>query len=134
MIFRNDLHPVSYCLKLETRRSSISVLLFKQLKCLRRLAGDALVVPFVNYWWSCYPAKLSKEALGKMLAQDQRTFRVVHYAPWLVHWWMNQKWFRALSITEGNMAIFSPPDLEIVKKLSGAPSPGQVNDSHFRFR
>ncbi|KAM3303089.1 putative protein isoform X1 [Capsicum chacoense] len=90
-----------------------------------RLAGVALVVPFVNYWWSCYPAKLSEEALGKMPPQDQRSFRVAHYAPWLVHWWMNQKWFRGLSIMEGNMAIFSPPDLEMVKQLSSAPSPGQ---------
>lgn len=90
-----------------------------------RLAGVALVVPFVNYWWSCYPAKLSKEALGKMLVQDQRTFRIAHYAPWLIHWWMNQKWFRALSMKEGNMAIFSPPDLDMLKQLSSAPSPGQ---------
>lgn len=102
-------------------------LLFNELNIKCRLAGVALVVPFVNYWWSCYPAKLSEEALGKMLPQDQRSFRVAHYAPWLVHWWMNQKWFRGLSITEGNMAIFSPPDLEMVKQLSSAPSPGQVS-------
>ncbi|KAG5614267.1 hypothetical protein H5410_014091 [Solanum commersonii] len=53
------------------------------------LVEVAFVVLFVNCWWSCYLAKLSNEALGKMLAQDQRTFKIVHYAPWLVHWWMN---------------------------------------------
>ncbi|XP_016555589.2 uncharacterized protein LOC107855113 [Capsicum annuum] len=38
---------------------------------------------------------------------------------------MNQKWFHSWSVVEGNMAIFSKTDLEIVKQLSGAPSLGQ---------
>ena len=56
----------------------------------------------------------------------QWTFRVAHYAPWLFQWWMTQKWFPSLSIMAGNMAIFCPQDLDVLKKLSTTPSVGQV--------
>lgn len=91
-----------------------------------RLAGASLVVPFVNYWWPCLPANLSNDAFSRLLAQDQWSFRVAHYTPWLFYWWMTQKWFPSLSILAGNMAIFSQSDLEILKKWSEAPSVGQV--------
>ncbi|KAI3461296.1 hypothetical protein Pfo_017959 [Paulownia fortunei] len=90
-----------------------------------RLAGAALVVPFVNYWWQCFPAKLSKEALGMRLVQDQWTFRVAHYTPWLFHWWMTQKWFPSFSVMQGKLDAFSLSDLEIIKQLSGAPKEGE---------
>ncbi|KAG5631049.1 hypothetical protein H5410_002766, partial [Solanum commersonii] len=57
-----------------TGKVTFSVLLFNELNVQRSLAGVALVVPFVSYWWSCYPAKLSKEALGNIVTQDQQTF------------------------------------------------------------
>ncbi|GMN61065.1 hypothetical protein TIFTF001_030159 [Ficus carica] len=90
-----------------------------------RLLGAALVVPFVNYWWPCYPANLSIESLARLPRSDQWVFRVAHYAPWLFYWWMTQKWFPSLSILSGNTAIFSPKDLEILKRLSEASSDGQ---------
>ncbi|KAJ7981156.1 alpha/beta-Hydrolases superfamily protein [Quillaja saponaria] len=90
-----------------------------------RLLGASLVVPFVHYWWPCFPANLSREALGKLPLSDQWTFRVAHYTPWLIYWWMTQKWFPSLSITSGNMAVFSRSDLEILKRMSEVPSPGQ---------
>ncbi|XP_021279114.1 uncharacterized protein LOC110412812 [Herrania umbratica] len=90
-----------------------------------RLAGASLVVPFVHYWWPCLPANLSSRAFDRLLAQDQWSFRVAHYTPWLFYWWMTQKWFPSLSIVAGNMAIFSQSDLEILKKWSEAPSVGQ---------
>ncbi|XP_073063176.1 uncharacterized protein [Primulina eburnea] len=90
-----------------------------------RLSGAALVVPFVNYWWRCFPAPLSKEGLGRMLVQDQWTFRIAHYAPSLVYWWMTQKWFPSMSIMEGKMDIFSRSDLEVIKLLSEDPMEGQ---------
>ncbi|KAE8733058.1 putative catalytic [Hibiscus syriacus] len=58
-----------------------------------KLAGASLVVPFVNYWWPRLPANISNEAFGRLLAQDQWSFRVAHYPPWLFYWWMSQKWF-----------------------------------------
>lgn len=91
-----------------------------------RLSGASLVVPFVNYWWPRIPANLLRESLERLQVSDQWTFRVAHYTPWLLHWWMTQKWFTALSIMAGNMGIFSPKDLETLKKLSEAPSVGQV--------
>ncbi|KAI6685308.1 hypothetical protein NL676_031221 [Syzygium grande] len=87
--------------------------------CLRyiphRLSGASLVVPFVHYWWHSFPSGLLREAFRKLLVPDQWTFRVAHHAPWLLYWWMTQKWFTSLSIMAGNMRIFSPGDLETIK-------------------
>ncbi|XP_048444863.1 uncharacterized protein LOC103942131 [Pyrus x bretschneideri] len=90
-----------------------------------RLSGASLVVPFVNYWWRHFPADLLRESLGKLQLSDQWTFRVAHYTPWLLHWWMTQKWFPSLSILAGNNAIFCPKDLEMLQKLSETPTIGQ---------
>ncbi|KAK1589222.1 hypothetical protein Q3G72_031680 [Acer saccharum] len=94
-----------------------------------RLSGAALVVPFVHYWWPCLPASLSTESLKRLPLQDQMTFRVAHYTPWLFYWWMTQKWFPSLSIMSGNMAIFCPQDMEILAKLSESPRDGQESKS-----
>ncbi|KAF8020333.1 hypothetical protein BT93_G0898 [Corymbia citriodora subsp. variegata] len=87
--------------------------------CLRyiphRLLGASFVVPFVHYWWHSFPSKLLREAFAKLPVPDQWTFRVAHHAPWLLCWWMTQKWFTSLSIMAGNMKIFSPGDMEIIK-------------------
>lgn len=90
-----------------------------------RLSGASLIVPFVHYWWPGVPANISKEAFNTLLGQDQWTFRIAHYAPWLFNWWMNQKWFPSLSIMAGNMAIFCDRDLDMLKELSKTPSVGQ---------
>ncbi|CAN1832340.1 hypothetical protein LINPERHAP1_LOCUS33445, partial [Linum perenne] len=68
-----------------------------------RLAGVALVAPFVHYWWPCLPADLSKLGLQNLLPMDRRTFYVAHYAPWMFHWWMSQKWSPSLSITRDSI-------------------------------
>ena len=93
-----------------------------------RLAGASLVVPFVNYWWPCFPSQLAKEGLKTLPARDQWVFRIAYHAPWLFYWWMTQKWFPSLSIMSGNMSIFSQPDLEMLKKFSEIPSVGQVGN------
>ncbi|KAK3017698.1 hypothetical protein RJ639_003291 [Escallonia herrerae] len=98
-----------------------------------KLSGASLVVPFVNYWWPCFPANLSKEAFKMLLVQDQWVFRVAHYVPWLFNWWVTQKWFPSLSMLTGNMAIFSGPDLEMLKKLAEIPSVGQVDNPLHMF-
>ncbi|XP_052199359.1 uncharacterized protein LOC127806236 isoform X2 [Diospyros lotus] len=90
-----------------------------------RLSGASLVVPMVNYWWPCLPPSVSKQGFKRLLAQDQWSFRVAHYTPWLFYWWMTQKWFPSLSIMTGNMAIFCKQDLEMIKMLSDGPSVGQ---------
>ena len=91
-----------------------------------RLSGASLVVPFVHYWWPSLPANISKQGFQKLCIADQRTFQVAHHTPWLFYWWMTQKWFPSLSIMAGNMDLFSPPDMEIIKKLSETPIVGQV--------
>nr|GEX77954.1 alpha/beta hydrolases superfamily protein [Tanacetum cinerariifolium] len=57
----------------------------------------------------------------ELLVQDRWTFRVALYAPWLFHWWMNQKLFPSLSMMAGRMDIFSEPDLEFLKKMPPNP-------------
>lgn len=93
---------------------------------LLRLSGASLVVPFVHYWWPSLPANISREGFQTLCTADQRTFQVAHHTPWLFYWWMTQKWFPSLSIMAGNMNLFSPPDMEIIKKLSETPKVGQV--------
>ncbi|KAF7805704.1 esterase/lipase/thioesterase family protein [Senna tora] len=98
--------------------------------CLRyiphRLSGASLVVPFVSYWWPCIPQNLSREAFRMLPWPDRRTFLVARHTPWLLYWWMSQKWFPSLSIMSGNMEIFSPDDLELVKSLP--PDPTQIQE------
>ena len=84
------------------------------------------MVPFVNFWWPSFPANLLTESFGRLPRSDQWTSRVAHYAPWLIHWWMTQKWFPSLTLTSGDPIVFSQDDLEILKRLSETPSPGQV--------
>ncbi|MFS7959280.1 putative alpha/beta hydrolase-1 [Helianthus anomalus] len=90
-----------------------------------RLSGASLIVPFVNYWWPCLPADMAKKCFELLLAQDRWSFRVAHYAPWLFHWWMNQKIFPSLSMLAGKLDIFSESDLEFIKNQPPNPDDNQ---------
>ncbi|CAO2832999.1 unnamed protein product [Amaranthus hypochondriacus] len=81
-----------------------------------RLAGAALLAPVVNYWWSGFPANLSKEAFEKQPSQDQWAQRVAHHLPWLTYWWNTQKLFPGSSVAAGK-AILSQHDLELIPKI-----------------
>jgi hypothetical protein len=96
-----------------------------------RLSGASLVVPFVHYWWSIFPANLSREEFRKLPLSYQRSFQIAHYAPWLFYWWMTQTWFPNLSTEQG--AMFGDQDLEILKSLSVPLNAGQVVTYPTRF-
>jgi pimeloyl-ACP methyl ester carboxylesterase len=83
-----------------------------------RLAGAALLAPVINYWWTSFPANLSKEAYYQQLPQDQWTLRVSHYVPWLTYWWNTQKWFPSSSVIAHSPLICSQQDLEIIKSMA----------------
>ncbi|XP_011090347.1 uncharacterized protein LOC105171045 isoform X1 [Sesamum indicum] len=91
-----------------------------------RLTGAALVVPLTNYWWRCFPAKLSEIGLSGLVPQDRWAFTVAHYAPWLLHWWLTRKWIPSFSILEGKTDVFSSSDLEILKRLDGPQNEEQA--------
>ncbi|KAL0370185.1 UNVERIFIED_CONTAM: hypothetical protein Sangu_0336600 [Sesamum angustifolium] len=91
-----------------------------------RLSGAALVVPLTNYWWRCFPAKLSEKGLSGLVPQDRWAFTVAHYAPWLLHWWLTRKWIPSFSILEGKTDVFSSSDLEILKHLDGPQNEEQA--------
>ncbi|KAF9590826.1 hypothetical protein IFM89_038698 [Coptis chinensis] len=90
-----------------------------------RIAGMTLVAPLVNFWWPSFPANLFGMVYKRLLRQDQWAFRVAHYAPWLLYWWLTQKWFPSLSALEGHPGILSNQDKEILKKMEGTPQPDQ---------
>ncbi|GAB4824707.1 hypothetical protein Ancab_007572 [Ancistrocladus abbreviatus] len=90
-----------------------------------RLAGAALVVPVVNYWWPSFPPSLSTEAYKQLLKRDQWKLWIAHHTPGLVYWWMTQKWFPSSTIMERNPIIFSKKDFETIKTLSQVPNPNE---------
>lgn len=92
-----------------------------------RLAGVALVVPVINYWWPSFPANLSREGYRTLLVQDQWFLRVTHYAPFLLYWWVNQKWLPSLAALEGNPQVFNRQDKEIIQKMSATQGPTEDN-------
>ncbi|XP_065856277.1 uncharacterized protein [Euphorbia lathyris] len=81
-----------------------------------RLAGVTLLTPVINYWWPSFPTNLSTEAYNQMMVQDQWTFRVIHYAPWLLYWWNTQKWFPSSSVI-ANTFLLSKQDKEIAPRI-----------------
>ncbi|XP_062091778.1 uncharacterized protein LOC133797763 isoform X1 [Humulus lupulus] len=88
-----------------------------------RLAGAGLITPVINYWWPSFPTNLSTEAYYQQPPQDQWTLRVAHHLPWLTYWWNTQKIFPASSVIARNPSMFSPQDLEIMKKRLSVSGP-----------
>uniref|UniRef100_A0A0A9F6S7 AB hydrolase-1 domain-containing protein n=1 Tax=Arundo donax TaxID=35708 RepID=A0A0A9F6S7_ARUDO len=83
-----------------------------------RLSGVAILGPVGNYWWSGYPANVSRDAWYVQIPQDQWAVRVAHHAPWLTYWWNTQKLFPASSVIAFNPAILSREDMAIVPKFA----------------
>ncbi|XP_058088930.1 uncharacterized protein LOC131235664 [Magnolia sinica] len=92
-----------------------------------RLAGAALVVPVVNYWWPSLPANLSNDAYKWQPLRDQWALRIAHHAPRILYWWMTQKWFPTSSVVERRPEIFSHQDKAILQKLMAARGPTKDN-------
>ncbi|GKV38951.1 hypothetical protein SLEP1_g46798 [Rubroshorea leprosula] len=83
-----------------------------------RLYGTALLAPAVNFFWSGFPANLSKEVFNQLLPQDCWALRVAHYVPWLTYWWNTQKLFPPMSVIAGIPDVFSQQDLGLVNKFA----------------
>ncbi|VYS56144.1 unnamed protein product [Arabidopsis thaliana] len=79
-----------------------------------RLSGATLVVPILNFWWSCLPLNLSTSAFKKLPIQNQWTLGVAHYFPWLLYWWMTQKWFSPFS--QNPRETMTERDIELADK------------------
>ncbi|XP_048325124.1 uncharacterized protein LOC107409763 isoform X2 [Ziziphus jujuba] len=84
-----------------------------------RLAGVALVVPVVNYWWPSLPESLIKEDYRRRLVQW--SIWVAHYAPGLLYWWVTQKWLPSTSVLEKNPVFFNNRDIDVLKTTPGFP-------------
>ncbi|KAL4591717.1 hypothetical protein LXL04_004688 [Taraxacum kok-saghyz] len=82
-----------------------------------RLAGVALVVPFVNYRWPSLPHGLIQDDYRKKLSQF--AVWVCRHTPGLLHWWLTQKMFPSSSVLDRNPKIFSNKDLEVLKNTPG---------------
>lgn len=86
-----------------------------------RLAGAALVVPVINYWWPSFPAELSRQAFKKMVVPEQRTLWIAHNAPYLLYLWMTQKWLPSSAAAMHHPEIFSKHDMEVIQKMMAMP-------------
>lgn len=89
-----------------------------------RLAGVAIVVPVINYWWPSLPSELSSKAYRKLSLLEQWRYRFIHYAPkfaWSLHRWLS---FPNLgSVLKDNPKAFNENDLAVLKVLSQLPAP-----------
>jgi hypothetical protein len=95
--------------------------------CQCRLAGAALVVPVINYWWPSFPAELSSQAFKKMIVPEQRTLWIAHNAPYLLYFWMTQKWLPSSAAAMHHPEIFSKHDMEVIQKMMAMPRIIEVN-------
>ncbi|KAK6163584.1 hypothetical protein DH2020_000448 [Rehmannia glutinosa] len=82
-----------------------------------RLAGIALVVPYINYKWPSLPNDLTKDDYRKGLSRW--SVLVARYAPGLLHWWLTQKLFPSSTVLDRNPTFFSRKDLEVLKNTPG---------------
>ncbi|CAA6663726.1 unnamed protein product [Spirodela intermedia] len=90
-----------------------------------RLAGVALVVPAINYWWPSLPAELSKAAYRRLDRSDQRTFWIARHAPWLLYGYLNQKLVTPSKLIAGHPDVYCPQDKEIIRALAANPPPAE---------
>jgi hypothetical protein len=97
--------------------------------CACRLAGAALVVPVINYWWPSFPAELSRQAFKKQVVPEQRTLWIAHNVPSLLYLWMTQKWLPSSAAATHNPEIFSKHDMEVLQKMMAMPRTIEVNHS-----
>lgn len=84
-----------------------------------RLAGVSFVVPIVNYRWPSLPERLIMCDYRRILVQLSYWF--AKHAPWLLHWWVTQKWHPSNSVAERKPVFFNDQDLEALKKSAGFP-------------
>ncbi|GJN17099.1 hypothetical protein PR202_gb04139 [Eleusine coracana subsp. coracana] len=93
----------------------------------QRLAGVALVVPAVNYWWPL-PADVSRSAFEKLDVRDRRTFWIAHHMPSLFYAWITQKWFAMSPIVKGGRDAFTDWDWEVLTEFRRKnPESGQAD-------
>lgn len=86
---------------------------------LYRLAGVALVVPVVNYWWPSLPENLIREDYRRRLLQW--SLWLADYAPGLLYWWVTQTWLPSTSVLERNPVFFNNRDIDVLKTTEGFP-------------
>ncbi|XAR59668.1 Triacylglycerol lipase [Bertholletia excelsa] len=90
-----------------------------------RLAGLALIVPVVNFWWPSFPPELMAAEYKTQPKRDQLKLRIAHYAPGLLYWWMTQKWYTPCSVVGRDPVILSKRDIDTIKKMSQVPNPNE---------
>ncbi|KAM3398098.1 hypothetical protein P3S68_001612 [Capsicum galapagoense] len=83
----------------------------------QKLAGVALVVPFVNYKWPSLPCDHTKDDYRKKLCRF--ALLLTRYTPGLLHWWFTQKLFPSATALEGNPTFFCDKDLDVLKNTPG---------------
>ncbi|GJX04437.1 lysophospholipase BODYGUARD 1 precursor [Tanacetum coccineum] len=88
-----------------------------QLQLGSKLAGVALVVPFINYRWPSLPYDLIQDDYRKNLSKFM--VWIARHTPGLLQWWLTQKMFPSSSVLDRNVSFFSTKDMEVVKNTPG---------------
>ncbi|XP_011654395.1 uncharacterized protein LOC101208945 [Cucumis sativus] len=84
-----------------------------------RLAGAALIVPTVNYWWPSLPHSLISKDYRRQIVQW--AVWLSHYAPGLLYWWITHTWIPSNAVLERNPIFFNDRDIDILKSIPGFP-------------
>uniref|UniRef100_A0A0A0LY77 AB hydrolase-1 domain-containing protein n=1 Tax=Cucumis sativus TaxID=3659 RepID=A0A0A0LY77_CUCSA len=83
------------------------------------LAGAALIVPTVNYWWPSLPHSLISKDYRRQIVQW--AVWLSHYAPGLLYWWITHTWIPSNAVLERNPIFFNDRDIDILKSIPGFP-------------
>ncbi|PKI40522.1 uncharacterized protein LOC116211963 [Punica granatum] len=112
----------------------VSIGTFAVWSCIRhiphRLAGVALIVPVINFWWLSFPPKLVNEAFKQQLKRDQWKLWIAHHTPGLLYWWMTQRMFPYSSIMQRHPILLNERDLKTIQAMSKIPNPGEHKIRH----
>jgi hypothetical protein len=63
-----------------------------------------MFAPVTNFWWKGYPPGVAEDAFSKQNIGDRLALSVAHYAPWLLYWYMTQRWFPTSSTVKAEHA------------------------------
>ncbi|KAK6926584.1 Alpha/beta hydrolase fold-1, partial [Dillenia turbinata] len=107
-------YPAWSCLKHIPHRQKLYL---KYHSC--RLAGVALIVPVINYYWPSLPEEVIREDYRRRLVQY--AYWISSYAPGLFYWWLTQNWFPSSAVLEKNPFFFSDRDINVLKTAPGFP-------------
>ncbi|KAG6549658.1 hypothetical protein Mapa_008637 [Marchantia paleacea] len=79
-----------------------------------RLAGLTMFAPVTNFWWPGIPPEDASKAWKTQYIGDRLALSVAHHAPWLLYWYMTQKWLPTSSTVSMERSRLAEYDQNII--------------------